>query len=50
MYDLRVAANLYRVERAYRRPKLERRTQACKLEETDAMWGRESFLRQERYN
>ncbi|MBW2964771.1 hypothetical protein KY363_04895 [Candidatus Woesearchaeota archaeon] len=50
MYDIMWAANLDRYNKSYHREALERRNRGCKPEETERMWGRESFLRQQRYN
>ena len=40
MYDLRIAANLYDVERAYRRPLLRRMVDAIKPERDGRIWTR----------
>ncbi|MBW2997457.1 hypothetical protein KY349_03920 [Candidatus Woesearchaeota archaeon] len=50
MYEIRMAANLYDVERAYRRPLLKRMVDAIKPGETERIWGPKAFSRQKRYN
>jgi hypothetical protein len=50
MYDLRIAANLSRIDRAYKNQKLERDVRAVKEEETERIWGTKTFLRQDMNN
>ncbi|MBN1544197.1 hypothetical protein JW898_01910 [Candidatus Woesearchaeota archaeon] len=45
MYEIRMAANLHDVERAYRKPLLQRIVNAIKPGETERIWGAQTFLR-----
>jgi hypothetical protein len=50
MYEIRMAANLYDVEQAYREPLLRRMVESIRPGETKRIWGRQSFLRQMIYD
>jgi hypothetical protein len=50
MYELRVAANLYEVEKAYREPLLKSMVEGIKPGETERLWSRQSFFKRPKYN
>jgi hypothetical protein len=50
MYEIRMAANLHDVERAYRKPLLKRVVDAIKPGETERIWGAKTFSKQRRFN